>query len=322
MSRPSAPPPWLVVLIYLAGTVLLGAFLAPWIFQLGKGYAAWCARSGHENTFLLGSLSREAVKADFPRYFNRSILLAAILLFAAAKRLLNVRRAELPGLIPRSGDLVQAGSGFLTAALPLLAMGLLLGWLGVFRIDPKTPWPSTLAPAALAAVSVSLLEEWLFRGALTTVVSRTLAPKAVLVFIALLFASLHFLVPPEDWSPPAEGIGPLTGFSLAGVILARPATPGFYTAAFPTLIAVAFLLGWARLATGRLWLGIGLHAGWVFALKAFSAATRRLPLRKHGVPEWLIGDDLRSGLLPLAFLGLTSLVIWWWLRRQAPVNDE
>lgn len=321
MPRTSRLPPWLVLLCYFAGTVLLGALLAPWLFELGRGYAAWAATTGYGETFLLGDVAREARKADFQRYFNRAILVAALALLWPAARLLHVRRGEVPGLWPAKGDLRDGGIGFLFGVVPLLAMGGILVAMGVFKQNPKAVFASLAWNAAIAAVAVALLEEWLFRGAITGVVGRSLAPRRALVFVAVLFAVLHFLQPPESWRVADDAVNAATGLQLAGAILGRLVDPRAFAGAFLTLLAIGFLLGWARLATGRLWLGIGMHAGWVFALKAFSGMTRRVPEHKHGVPDLVIGGDIRTGLMPLGFLALTALALAWILRRRCRTDS-
>jgi len=318
MPRTPRLPPWLVLLLYFAGTVVVGSVLAPWLFSLGRGYAAWAAGTGTGDTFLLGDLAREARKADFQRYFNRSTLVAALALLWPAARLLHVRHNELPGLWPALGDLRDSGLGFLLGVVPLLAMGGILVAMGVFKQNPKAVFASLAANAAVAAVAVALLEEWLFRGAITGIVGRSLPPRRTLVFVAVLFAVLHFMQPPETWRVADDAVNAGTGLQLAGAILGRLLDPGAFAGAFLTLLAIGLLLGWARLVTGRLWLGIGMHAGWVFALKAFSGMTRRVPAHKHGVPDLVIGGDIRTGLMPLGFLALTALALAWILRRRCP----
>ena len=78
-----------------------------------------------------------------------------------------------------------------------------------------------------------------------------------------------------------------------------------------TLFAVGCVLGYARWRTRALWLPVGLHAGWVFALKSFSAVTRHVATNN----VWF-GEDLRHGLVPVAVVTLTGGFVAAWLRWE------
>jgi membrane protease YdiL (CAAX protease family) len=307
-------PSWFYLLGYFVAVVVGGAALAPWLHALGKAYVGMAAAHGWQEMPVLGPLMKEADKADFQRYFNRSVLVCALLLLWPAARLLRVRGGEIPGLRWKPGDLRDLACGFLLAALGLLIMGVILFQMGVFHWNKKADIGSVLMVATIAAVAVALVEEWLFRGAFTAVVARTFGPIVTLLAIALLFAVLHFMEPPEHLRIPDEVVNAGTGFQLAGVMLGRLGQPETFTGAFLALLLVGLMLGWARLATGRLWLGIGLHAGWVFALKTYSGMTRRSRKADEIIDPVWIGSDLRTGAMPLVFLVATALLLALYLR--------
>lgn len=283
--------------------------MAPWLHALGKAYMAMAANHGWQDTPLLGTLAREADKAEFQRYFNRSVLVCALLFLWPVARLLRVRGGEIPGLRWEPGDARDLACGFLLAAVGLLAMGAILFKMGVFHGNPKADVGAVLVGAGIAAVAVALVEEWLFRGAFTAVVARTFGPHATLWCIALIFAVLHFMEPPENLRIADESVNSGTGFHLAGAMFGRLAQADTFTGAFLTLLVVGLMLGWARLATGRLWLGIGLHAGWVFVLKTYSGLTRRSRKADEFIEPFWIGGDLRTGVLPLLFLLATAVLL-------------
>ncbi|MFM7180315.1 MAG: type II CAAX prenyl endopeptidase Rce1 family protein [Verrucomicrobiales bacterium] len=310
----SRAPSWLYLLGYFVAVVVGGAALAPWLHALGKAYVAMAAAQGWQDAPLLGALMKEADKAEFQRYFNRSVLGCAVLFLWPAARLLRVRGGEIPGLRWKPGDVRDLACGFLLAALGLLLMGTMLFKMGVFHWNKKADIGSVLLVAGIAAVAVAFVEEWLFRGAFTAVVARTFGSVLTLVGIALLFAVLHFMEPPENFRIPDETVHAGTGFRLAGVMLARLGQLDTFTGAFLALLLVGLMLGWARLATGRLWLGIGLHAGWVFALKIFSGMTRKSRKADEIVDSFWIGGDLRTGAMPLIFLLATGLGLAIYLR--------
>ena len=307
-------PSWIYLLGYFVAVVACGAALAPWLHALGKGYVQFAAERGWQSTPLLGPLMREADKAEFQRYFNRSVLVCALLWLWPAARLLRVRGGEIPGFRWKPGDGRDLACGFFLAALGLLAMGAILYRMGVFQWNKKVDPGSLFLVAGIAAVAVALVEEWLFRGAFTAVFARTFGPFTTLWGVALLFAVLHFMEPPDNLRIPDEAVGATTGFQLAGVMLGRLGQVETFTGAFLALLLVGLMLGWARLATGRLWLGIGLHAGWVFALKIFSGMTRRSRGADEIIDPFWIGADLRTGAMPLFFLAATAALLAIYLR--------
>ena len=76
---------------------------------------------------------------------------------------------------------------------------------------------------------------------------------------------------------------------------------------FTALLTVGLILGYARFATSSLWLPIGLHSGWIFSLRLFSQLTDRNELDPS--LSLYIGDSLKEGLIPLATLGVTALLV-------------
>ena len=74
-------------------------------------------------------------------------------------------------------------------------------------------------------------------------------------------------------------------------------------ASFTTLLAVGCVLGWAMQRTRSLWLGIGLHAGWVFCVQGFGKFASFAP----GKLPW-IGADIRIGLAPFVTVILTGVL--------------
>ena len=82
-------------------------------------------------------------------------------------------------------------------------------------------------------------------------------------------------------------------------------------ASFTTLFAVGCVLGWATQNTRSLWLGIGLHAGWVFCVQGFAKFADFAP----GMLPW-IGADIRIGLAPLLTVILTGMLCRAWLKHE------
>jgi membrane protease YdiL (CAAX protease family) len=77
---------------------------------------------------------------------------------------------------------------------------------------------------------------------------------------------------------------------------------------------VGLVLAWARLRSGALWLPIGLHIGWVIALKGFIMTHHYVAAKKPN-ELWLGIGDLRAGLLPLVALAVTVVLCHFAIKR-------
>ena len=105
------------------------------------------------------------------------------------------------------------------------------------------------------------------------------------------------------------------------------------------LFAVGLILGYSRLKTKSLWLGIGLHAGWVFGIKFFSPFTRLSndakniikAIKGEGKEDMVLtlwekipwyGDSLRSGLNSALVVTFSGILIWLWLKYREVKNRD
>ena len=298
----------LKLLAFLACTLVLGALLAPAMYNIGKAIVGFRMFDGYLNKVL--------EESDFGRYFNRAMLLAALICLIPLLRSLRLRRTEL-GLVRNPNKLLHLGGGFLLAGGLLLLMGWVYLKLGLFRAEimkegvlvAYQDWSwSKVGLFLQQGFGASILEELIFRCALLGVVLRSARPLTALLFISFFFAIVHFLKPPEGLVIADGDVGFGTGFYMVGQIFANFGNPVFILAEFTTLFAVGLVLGWARLRTCSLWLPIGLHAGWVFSLKLFNYHTF-VPGRYR--PDLLppyVGIDLKTGLIPLTVVCLTGVI--------------
>jgi len=308
------------IIVFLLGTVLLAALFAPPLYWGGKHVVAegWL-----EGTFLEG-LNGSLDRARFSRYFNRAVLLGALLMLWPTLRWMNAGRGQRTGI--REGLMLEKNPawighlviGFLIAAASLLLLGwfyIAQGWYEMR--DAGKPLSRILFSALGTGVAVGLLEEFVFRGALFAVVSKILKPRSTFFTIAIFFALVHFFNAPRDLEIPA--VTATTGFWFIEEIFAyffsQFADPYFLFAEFAVLFAIGIVLGYTRMATRSLWLGIGLHAGWVFGVKVLSPLTQRTFERSEMMP-WL-GDSLRVGAISCLVVSVTGIGLWLWLRRKS-----
>jgi membrane protease YdiL (CAAX protease family) len=288
----------LKIAVYFVATLALGAMLAPPLFWLGQAAGGW------------GPLHwlRETA---FQRYFDRAMFLAALLLLWPVVRSLDIRSWRDLGLRRDPRAWPHAGFGFILAAGLLWMLGLLLWLQGVYTPAAQLGL-GTLGSFLGTALVVAVLEEAFFRGALLGLVRRTAPPRVALGFVSALFAVLHFLKPPA-FARPDTGVHWNSGFTFLPLTFWQFSDPLLVLGGFTTLFAVGWILGWARLQTGALWLPIGLHAGWVFGLKTFSKRSYHL-----APPDWWAGSDLLHGAGPVAAILLTWGLLAVSLRRTNP----
>ena len=309
-------------MLWVIGSFVLGATIAPWLYQAGKAFAEWTAAGDFPR--LIESVGGSCRRAGFGRYFNRALLLAALLLLPFLLRRLRSFRAEgtkrLWQKLPRKTALLQTLAGGLIAIGVLWMFASLLESMGHFVASKKpVAIGRVLSQVLVPAVGVSLVEEWLFRGLLLGLWLRYARPLTACIGASLIFAVLHFVEPPIGW----RVLDPtywLAGFSLLGGILGHFACGIFILTEFIPMLAVGLVLAWARLRSGALWLPIGLHAGWIMALKYF-IMTHHFVFAKKPNELWLGVGDLRTGLLPLVALTLTVVVCHFAIKRVDARNQ-
>lgn len=298
------------MVLWVLASMLLAAVISPWLYQGGKALAAVAARQDL-GTFLEW-LGEACGRAKFGRFFSRSLSFSALLflplLFRRIRKMRNVDTALMPGnaRLDWKRGLSQLAIGCLIASGVLWALVMLLHATGAYIVHPHPPKPGKFFTAVLVpAVAASLVEEILFRGVLLGLWMKSARPLSACLASSLLFAFLHFLDPPSGFAITDPG-APTAGFQLLGSILFHFAEPRFLVTDFATLFALGMVLAWARVRTGALWFSIGLHAGVVLAFKSSNLLFSEVTL--HPLRPWCVGENVRSGLLPMIALGLTALV--------------
>lgn len=298
---------------FVAVVIVLGALLAPPLYWLGQ----WALERGIFDSGPLESVKDSIERAKITRYFNRAVMVSFFLLAWPFFRWLGLSNKGSHWLMLQKNPhwFSHFGIGFLVAAGTLLALGGVYIGIEWYRIyDDHKPVYRMFASAIGPGLSVAFLEEFLFRGVIFALVLRTMKPFSGLVFLSAFFAAVHFLKPPEKLElPPVEWD---TGFWLLGKIFGQWGNIDFLVAELILLFCVGWVLGWARLKTGSLWMSIGLHAGWVFGIKFFSAATRKSAPLAEMIP-WA-GPNLRVGFNSVIVVCLCGVIVWLILRRSFP----
>ncbi len=300
-ASPGSSPALPKLLLYLLAVMLGGALLSVPLFHLGKAAHGWLSASSLHDNGMVKWLLAEIQRAQFTRYFNRAVLVCAILLIWPFMRWVRLERSLLPSWQPVGAGLKQWAVGFVLAAGLLLALGFIFLQMGAYQLRPDARWWKLGEPIT-AALGAGFVEEFFFRGLLLGLLLRTLSQPKALLALTFVFALVHFLKPPEGWQIADAAVTWSSGFLVLQQIAIGFGDVQFLLAEFATLFAVGWVLARVRMQTGALWAGIGLHGGWVFGLKYFSAVTTY-------AGNWLpwIGANLKVGLMPL----VTVLVTGW-----------
>jgi membrane protease YdiL (CAAX protease family) len=319
----SAPSPHQIpalakFLLYIIAVLVGGALLAPVLVRLGLTFfpESLITQGG-----ALGWLADTIRTAPFTRYFSRASQFWAVILLWPLIRWTGISRDLFPPIRPLSSGFTNYLWSFILAASLLLALGWGLCEIGAFRLRPDAAWTAVGTPLS-AALGAGILEELFFRGALLGLFLRSLSVRSAILATTFIFAIVHFLRPPPDWVLPLSEVHWLSGFAVLKAIAANFADIQFLLAEFATLFAVGWALCLARVKTGRLWVPMGLHGGWVFGLKYFSALTlTSKSLRAGDFLPWM-GINLKMGLAPLVVIGITGWICMKILDRCTPTKTS
>lgn len=312
----TSPNPAILILLFVACTLVAGALLAPALFSFGQFAARTIEEFRLGATAPFGYLHKVASESGFHRYFNRAILVSALVLLWPFARLMRLRRSDF-ALGKNRAWILDLGVGFLLAAGILLALGVILLGTGYFESRSDPAWGKAATRAIGTAAGVSLMEEFVFRGALFALLLRTLRPMPALLMLSAIFAAVHFLKPPESAALEASAVTWSSGFWLVGQIFRHFGDPTFLLAEFATLFAVGIVLADARLKTRSLWVPIGLHAGWVFGIFFYRGFASAASATKAGDHLPWIGENLKTGIFPLIAIAVTAALLRpWLLHRQ------
>jgi len=283
------------LLAYFAGTLLIGALLAPILFWSAQWLAAH-----HVLTFL--------AEYDFEKFFHRALLIGLIVLLWPFLRSLKIRSWHELGLAPNEHRSRDFFAGLFLAIVPLLCCGALLIFFHGYSIRNTVRWSAT-GNLLLASVFVPLIEELFFRGLVLGIFLRSSTRSAAIVLSSVLFAIVHFLKAPEESS---DAVTWASGFISIAHAFDQFREPLLVLGGFATLFLLACVLADARIQTRSLELAIGLHCGWIFAAGLFSIVARQ---RNIDLP-W-VGKSLLVGIVPLSVALLTWVLVRAWLKHVA-----
>lgn len=169
----------------------------------------------------------------------------------------------------------------------VMALELALGWA---RVSPGRLDAVGLLLSLLSYTAVAFNEEILARGFLFQVAGR------------------------------AWGLGAAFGVSSAVFGLLHTLNPNASPVAVVAIMVAGLLFAWAYVASGRLWLPIGLHWSWnvaqgpLFGFPVSGMAADGLLAATVSGPAWATGGAFgpEAGLVGLLAMGAVAGLIGWW----------
>jgi hypothetical protein len=209
------------------------------------------------------------------------LLLAAFIVYTR-----YVEARAVTELAPRRA-IRQTVAGFGLGTLAFAIVIGVLATLGLYHVTGHDGVAILAVPLAGALVA-AVFEELLFRGILFRVTEDSLGSYWALAISSLFFGCAHLLNPHATW-----------------------------LAAIAIMIEAGVFLGAAYMLTRRLWLPIGIHAGWnftqggLFGVPVSGLASHGLLDATLSGPVWLSGGEFgaESSVVAIAVCGALGIAL-------------
>jgi uncharacterized protein len=243
---------WFLGSILLAG--LIGASIAYPAYELTSTFSNW----------------------PFHRVASRIAMLVLAVLLAMLCRHLNLRQKRdfgygLPWRRFIRVCLLWGAIGMVTAAAgAAFLLGTHLRVIDSGFVASAPSFARIFIIGLSSGLSVALVEETVFRGAMHSAVERESGPWVVALLTAPLFAVLHFFAKARI---PAADLGWGSGFDLLLLSFAPLGHPSLVLDSFLSWLVVGLVLSQTRVLTGNIAAAVGLHAGWVVVLRMLQQST-------------------------------------------------
>jgi len=309
-SKNRAPiAPHCLLVLLLTACVVVSCLLAPFL-KIATDALSSDPGFGHLLKARNGSY-------DFGRVMRRMMLLLTCAALVVARRRLAIY-ATVKQAFQTSPRISFVANGW---AIGISSVSVVIPVMVAFGAKQWCPQIGSvgeglvvMAEFTLSAVAVGFIEEALFRAFVLRLFMRRMSTWTAIVLSSLLYAVLHFFAIPVRVHP---GFDLLVGFRTVGqfflpvmreaYVLSHPDL--WNTSILPTTLSLALLgivLAHSYMRSGSIYFSVGLHAGWVFGIKAWA----KFVVSTHGVPEWFWGSrKLVNGVVGSVFLMLTWLFI-------------
>lgn len=188
-------------------------------------------------------------------------------------------------------------AGFIAGTLCMAVVFGVLMACGSYHVTGMTATSVLWISLASSLVS-GVFEELLFRGVLFRLIEDSWGSYAALAISSLFFGAAHLFNPNATW------------LSAAAIV-----------------IEAGVFLGAAYMLTRRLWLPIGIHAGWnfteggVFGVAESGSAPHGWLQSTTSGPAWLSGGDFgpEASVVPVLICGALGIALVLWVARQGGI---
>jgi len=281
----------LKLLLYVVLVAICAAIFAP----IAYGFAQWLQTAGYTDWL---------AKFPFHRFFSRAAQVSAVILLPLFAWWLGIWRMSQLGIEKNRHIKEDFATGFGAAFLPIIVMSIIYIGIGAYSWK-EDPAATQLFRVVGTAAVVAAFEEFFFRGLLLGLFLRMMKPIPASVVVSVIFALIHFVRPVKEKILP-EDVNAMTGFDYLGMALSGiGGSENFWWGAL-TLFVAGLLLAWVRLSTKSLWLGIGIHAGWIFGQQGFRLFAKYKVEPQDAMLPWL-AENVVSGAVPVGILALLGL---------------
>jgi membrane protease YdiL (CAAX protease family) len=243
------------VLVFLLLVLFLTSLLSPWVAAL------W-------NFIIEAHPEWQKYQYSFSKIFSRLFMTLAVILFFSFRPFLKTPSLAQLGLRPLRKGYRDLLNGFFLSLASTIVLGLLMALSEIFT--PYLRFPFSLAldrsfKALMASLTVGFLEEIFFRGIILKGLLENWKPTGAFMVTNLFYSAIHFVKPAEKFA--LTDFDPWIGIRHLIYSFQPLLNPLTLFAGLLGLFLIGTVLSYAFVRTGRLYLSIGLHSGWIFGLK-------------------------------------------------------
>lgn len=291
------------IVLFFAAALLLGALCAPHVFNLTVHLGRqWPALERLRDV-------------EFEKVANRCVLIALLLAIIPALKVGGLTSLERLGLKAGVPWAKQVAMGWVVGAV--MIAGIFVAGLLTKAYTVEGGWSADVLAKVLVyfigALVVSLIEEPLFRGAVFGLLRKGFGVFVGSMVASVIFAAVHF-------ASPEPAVGVVHGRWNSGLYLLRYMfTSVDLRWGFGFMFITLFLLGMTLCLLyqhfGNLYVAIGMHAGWIWAMRIGEYFFER----NRTCLTMLFGPSMtmaKSGLAMLMAAAVLAVVAWLHVKKR------